>query len=152
MFILCRVFMNRQIEWTYMLLFQHVFKHVETIIRQSIKWQHIHNVELHEMILNMNFEQMKNIKKMMLNYWQYVFNILFTNFVLYLIFIDFQNRHWKIHSQFVILFCQIHFKRDVIKTFDTIDSIKNYYNSFVTLLNCQIKRKYFDLLNFLKEL
>ena len=57
---LCRAFMNRQIEEAYQILFERVFFLMQDFIDKSVQWQHIHDQEFYDIVMNMNQNQIND--------------------------------------------------------------------------------------------
>ena len=49
--------MNRQTEFAYVLMFEIVFNLMHETTKKFVRWQHIHEEELYDIVMNMNFEQ-----------------------------------------------------------------------------------------------
>ena len=56
----CRVFINRQNEKVYQTLFERVFFLMQNFTKKFIEWQHIHDKEFHDVVMNMNLKQIND--------------------------------------------------------------------------------------------
>lgn len=144
---LCRVFMNRQIEKIYQILFERIFFLIYELIDRIDQWQHIHDENLYDIVMNMNLNQINNI---ILQFIKNCFLMYYKEFVRYFRNINSQVRDVVFHAKSTIIFCQIHFKRNVIRTLSFFIA-REEYESFWQLFQITILIDYFRLIELIKN-
>lgn len=146
-FTLTHVYVTEETTAMYKTMFQKVFSLMFTWLQQELHWKHIHDDGMTAVTMNMNLKQCSD-KSM---YSELILDtfLIYLDLSQYLQFIDPHQHFWQWHSKYTVIYCIIHFKREIDKAAETNHNSDSIHTCMLKLLHCQSQSNYYELLQLI---